>query len=82
MTQFTMFYPAVLSLEDELKKRRQYAHDFMVPSTRILLAFSYTDAHLNNFFLKIPDTKAIYMELKAISQRYAASNSRDDFKEN
>ena len=81
--QFTMFHPAVLSLEDALKARRERANDFVVSTARIPLPFP-VQTHIegqSNLFFKETSTKIVYVELKAMVESYAVSNNQVEFEE-
>ena len=70
---FTMFHPAVLSLEDALKEKRERASDSVVSTARIPLPFPL-QTHIEgktNLFFKQSGTKLVYVELKATAESYS-----------
>ena len=80
---FTMYYPAVLSLEDALKEKRERANDSVGSTAHIQLPFGVQTQILekSNLYFKNSTTKVVYVELKAIEETYSISNDNDDFEE-
>ncbi len=80
---FTMYHPAVLSLEDALNRKRPRANANVISTGNIPLSFPVQMQidQKSNLHFKASAAKIVYIELKGISESYATVNDGDEFEE-
>ena len=80
---FTMYHPAVLGLEDSLKRKRPRANSNVISTAHIPLPFPvHTQIdEKSNLHFKASGAKIVYVELKGIAESYAIVNDEEEFEE-
>lgn len=81
--RFITSHPAVIAFKNELKKRREWATEYVVSTDCLSLPFAVQTQieEKSNLFFVSSIAKVVYVELKAMNDSYTTVNDADKFEQ-